>query len=125
MEKDSIESVIRSLREAVLHGVSLHSKRRDEVRADTGKRGSASTFVHFRQLFQEGGVRLASLDITGIDEHRALASGEAGRGATSSVVPLFMPQNEERRDFRESRNVHFRQLVRERCVHQWGLTRLP
>ena len=90
-----------------------------------GKRGSESTFVHFRQLFQEGGMRLPSLGTTGIDEHTTRVSGEAEGGDTFSVVPLFMPQNGKGRDFRESRNVHFRQLRKEWRVYPWGLTRLP
>ena len=115
--KDPIASGIRSLREEALHGVSLLSKGRDEVRADTGKRKSESTFVNFRQLLQKGGMKAFSLDTTGIGEHATRVSGEAGRGATFPVVPLFMPKYGERRDFRESRNIHFRQLIRERRVH--------
>jgi len=117
MGKDPIESVARSLREEVFHRVSLLSKGRRKVRADPGKRWSESTFVHFRQLLQKGGMRLPSLDITGKDEYPARVSGEAGRGGTFSVPPLFMRRYGGRRDFRESRNVHFRQLMRERRVH--------
>ena len=97
MGKDRIESVVRSLREEVFHRAGLHSKRRRKVRTDTGKCGSESTFVHFRQLFQEGGMRLPSLDITGRDEHPARVSGEAGRGGTFSVFPLFTPRYGGRR----------------------------
>ena len=58
------------------------------VSVDAGKGGSESTFVHFRQLLQEGGMRLPSLGITGIDEHTARVSGEAGRGRH---IPRFPP----------------------------------
>ena len=37
-------------------------------------------------------MRLPSLDITGIDEHTALVSGDAGRGGTFSIFPLFTPR---------------------------------
>ena len=89
MGKDPIASLARSLRDEDFHLVSFHSKRRRKVRADTGKRGSESTFVHFRQLLQEGGMRLPSLDITGIDEHSALVSGDAGGGGTFPVSPCL------------------------------------
>ena len=56
-------------------------ERPTDVRADTGKRGSESTFVHFRQLFQEGGTDLPSLHITGKNGHtarvREMREGEA------------------------------------------------
>ena len=81
MGKDRIESVIRSLREEVFHRVSLYLKDRRKVRVDAGKRGSESTFVHFRQLFQEGGTDLPSLHITGKNGHtarvREMREGEA------------------------------------------------
>jgi hypothetical protein len=93
--KDSIESVVRSLREEVFHRVSLHAKRRQKVREDTGKRGSESTFVHFRQLFQEGGMGLPSLDITGIGEHTARLCGEAGSGGVFPFVPCLCGNMEE------------------------------
>ena len=90
MGKALIASGIRSLREQVSHGVSLHSKRPRKVRADTGKRGSESTFVHFRQLFQECGMMAFSLDITGKNGHKAFMSGDAARGGPLSVFPLLM-----------------------------------
>jgi len=92
MGKDPIASVVRSLRDEDFHWVSLLSKRRRKVRADTGKRGAESTFVHFRQLLQEGGTGFSSLDTTGKDEHTACVSGEAGRGGT---FPPFPPVYEE------------------------------
>jgi hypothetical protein len=90
MGKDPIASLVRPLRDEDFHRVSLHSKRRRKVRADTGKRCRESRIVHFRQLFQEGGMRLSSLDITGKDEHTARVSGDAGRGGAFSTFPLFM-----------------------------------
>ena len=90
MGKDRIESVIRSLREEVFHRVSLYLKDRRKVRVDAGKRGSESTFVHFRQLFQEGGTDLPSLHITGKNGHKAFMSGDAARGGPLSVFPLLM-----------------------------------
>jgi hypothetical protein len=70
-------------------------------------------------------MRLLSPDIIGKDEHMARVSAEAGKGGTFSIFSLFSPIYGGRPDFRESRNVHFRQLMREKGVYQWGLTRLP
>ncbi len=70
-------------------------------------------------------MRLLSLDITGIDEHTALVSGDAGRRGAFSVFPLFTARYGGRNDFRESTNVHFRQLRGEWPVYPWGLIRLP
>ena len=64
-------------------------KRRDEVGADTGKRGSESTFVHFRQLLQKGGMRLPPLGITGKYEYTALMWGEAGSGGVFPCLPCL------------------------------------
>ena len=64
-------------------------KRSGEARPDADKRKAESTFVHFRQLFQKGGMRLLSVDTTGKDEHMALFSGEAGKGGTFSVLPCL------------------------------------
>ena len=82
-------------------------KRQQKVREDTGKRGSESTFVHFRQLSQKGWYELPPLGITGIDEHQALVSGEAGSGGVLSIFALFVRQYGGRALFRESTNVHF------------------
>ncbi len=65
-------------------------------------------------------MKAFSLDTTGIDEHTALVSGDAGRGGTFPVFPLFMPRYGKRHDFRESRTVHFRQLIRERHIYPGG-----
>ena len=70
-------------------------------------------------------MRLLSPDIIGKDEHMARVSAEAGGGDTFPVFPLFIRLYGGRPDFRESRNVHFRQLMREKGVYQLGLTRLP
>ena len=97
MGKDPIESVLRSLRDEDFHRPSLLSIRRRKVRADTGKRTSESTFVHFRQLLHEGGRGFSTLDITGKDEHTAPASGDEGRGGILPVFPLFTPTYRGRR----------------------------
>ena len=101
MGKDPIASGIRSLREEVLNGVSLLSKRRRKVGADTGKRGSESTFVHFRQLLQKGGIRLPPLGITGKYEYTALMWGEAGSGGVFPCLP-FLCGNMEGEHFFEN-----------------------
>ncbi len=90
-----------------------------------GKRRAESTFVHFRQLFQEGDMGLPSLDITGIDEHTTTMRTEEARRDTLSICLVFMRLYEGRPDFGESSNAHFRQLMRERRIYPWGLTRLP
>ncbi len=125
MVKVRIRSEVKPLRDEDFHWVSLHSKRQRKVRADTGKRGAESIFVHFRQLFQKGAMKALSLGTTGKDGHMARASGDAGRGDAFSTFALFMPRYGEGHDFRESRNVHFRQPGREQHVYPWGLTRLP
>ena len=61
-------------------------ERLPEGRVDAGKRGSQSTFVHFRQLFQKGGMGILFPGITGKSEHPALVSGEAGRKEHFSLV---------------------------------------
>ena len=85
----------------------LSPKRLEEVRVDEGKRRSESTFVHFRQLFQEGGARAKSLDTTGKSWHTVPIRPEAGREAEFLYFPCLCPNMEERHDFRESKNVHF------------------
>jgi len=60
-----------------------------EGREDAGKEGSESTFVNFRQLFQEGDMKALSVDITGKDEHTAVVPPEAGRGGVLSISALF------------------------------------
>ena len=77
-----------------------------EVRVDGGKGGSESTFVHFRQLFQEGGTMAKSFDTTGKSEHAPAILREAGREGASFVFAVFMPQYGGGNDFRESKNVH-------------------
>jgi len=59
----------------------------------------------------------SSLDITGRDEHPAPVSGETGRGGIFPVFPLFSARYGGRRYFRESKNVHFCELMRERLAH--------
>jgi len=88
--KDPIESVNEAIAGSALSSDEPSSNRRRKVRTDTGKRCRESRIVHFRQLFQEGGMRLSSLDITGKDEHTARVSGDAGRGGAFSTFPLFM-----------------------------------
>jgi len=68
-----------------------------EARADADKRKSESTFVHFRQLFQEGGTTAFPFDTTGKIGHAAPILPEAGREVTFSIFPLFMPQHGGRR----------------------------
>ena len=54
-----------------------------------GKRGSESTFVHFRPLFQEARTKALSLDIIGKDEHAARVQGEAGGEAHFRFSPCL------------------------------------
>ena len=68
-----------------------------EVRVDAGKRRPESTFVHFRQLFQEGGTMAFLFDTIGKYGYSAAILPEAGRAATFSIFPLFMPQHGARR----------------------------
>ena len=50
---------------------------------------------------------LPSLDITGKGGHTARVSGDAGRGATFSVVPLFMPKYGEDKIFENQKTSIF------------------
>ena len=90
-----------------------------EVSADAGKRRSESTFVHFRQLFQEGGTKAKSLDTTGKNWHAVPIRPEAGREAEFPYFRCLCPNMEERHDFRESKNVHFCHLHAKACRRRW------
>jgi hypothetical protein len=68
-----------------------------EAGAEAGKRKSESRIVHFRQLFQEGGTTAFPFDTIGKYGHSAAILPEAGREATFSIFPLFMPQHGGRR----------------------------
>ena len=95
MGKTGLPQVSKVIAGRDFSSARLHLKGRGKVRADTGKRGSESTFVHFRQLLQEGGMRLPSLDITGIDEHTARVGEDAGRGGTFPVSPCLCRKMEK------------------------------
>ncbi len=51
-----------------------------------------SRIVHFRQLFQEDGMKLLPLDTVGKSLDKASTSGKAGRGGAFLFFPASTPQ---------------------------------
>jgi len=68
-----------------------------DVKPDAGKRGSESTFVHFRQLFRRGWHEQKSIDTTGKHEHSAPIRPQVGTEAAFPLSPLFIRQYGDRR----------------------------
>jgi hypothetical protein len=91
------------------------------MRVNAGQSQLSSTFVNFFKRVARTFRPFISLGKTGIRH----AFGRCGKGRHISSFSLFMGLYGGRPDFRESRNVHFRQLMRKKRVYQWGLTRLP